>query len=273
MKTSLKEEILDLKIKVNRARFNLMFMIVLSIINIITILSGGNFQMPFSCSIASYSVALGKESYAQDGNIAPIIIGLLLSFIVLLALTICYFRSKTNIVFLVAPIGIIIVDTFALLVISIFTGSVSSGTFFLDFVFHILSIYYLVKGIKAFKQIGDFREFPIEANTDSDSEDSVNEENSYDESLDIYEDDGSEPLLSGTYSGLSIFTVNSEGTAELVVNNYVCDRLDVTYLFEYELSAYVNEIHLIFQYNKNESSESMFLYANDELLDSKNVLL
>lgn len=273
MKNNLNEELNDLKIKINRARFNLMFMIILTVVNIYTILSNSNLQMPFSCSIASYSVALGKESYAQDENITPLIIGIFLSIIILSAFTVCYFKSKKSIVFLVAPIGIIVVDTFALLVIALFSVSIASSIFLLDFVFHILSVFYLVKGIKAFKQIGDFKEFPIKESTNNESDAKCETQTCSDDELEIYEDDGTIPLLSGDYNGLNIFVVNSDGVAELVVNNYVCDRLSVAYLFEYELCAYVNEISLTFKYNKNESSESMFLYADDELLDSKNILL
>ena len=122
MNTQLKEELVDLKIKVNRARFNLMFMILLSLINIYLIITNNKFQMPFSCSISSFAVAFGNESFIQDGNQLPLILGLIVSAILLGTFLICYFKSKNSILFLVAPIGIILVDTLALFVIAIATS-------------------------------------------------------------------------------------------------------------------------------------------------------
>ncbi len=270
MDNNLKEQILDLKIKFNRARFNLMFMVVLTIINIYLILANGSFQMPFSCSIATFSVAFQMESIAQEGIQGPPLLGLILAAILLIALLICYFKSKTNVIFLVATIGIIVIDTFALMIISLFTGAISTISFFLDLVFHLLSVYYLVKGIKAYKQLGTFKESVQTHESDNNECDTPNIE--YDQPLCKYIDNGAESLLSGSYNGLNVFVVRNCGVSELVVNGYVCDRLESAMLFEYELTAIVNEICFIFQYSKDIESETMFLYADDILLDCKRII-
>ncbi|MBO5870927.1 MAG: hypothetical protein J6Q89_09280 [Clostridia bacterium] len=275
IKTDIKKDLLDLKITINRARFNLLFYIVLTIINIIFLLTQGNAIIPFSCSIATYATAFGILN-------SVVWLGLTISALILLTFATCYVKSKNNVLFLVAPIGIIIVDTLALIIISIITNAIASGNFLFDFIFHVVSIFYLIKAIKAYKMLGDFNTVSdaavVEAqDVDNDNDEDLEDDETYDNELaqpiGKYEDDGTEPLLNGKHEGLHVFTVIRNGTAELVVNNYVCDTLEVTYLTEFELKAIVNNISFSFQYSQDTNSEAMFLYADETLLDSINRLI
>ncbi len=272
MKTDIKKELFDLKITINKARYNLMFIIILTIINIVFIIFKGTTIIPFSCSIATYATA-----FAMENSLLPV--GLTIAALILLPLLICYFKSKDNALFIVAPVGILVVDSLALVIISIISGAIISVSFLFDFIFHIISIFYLIKAGKAYKSLGDFNAIPDEIISET-IDDSDDEDLNYDDDEDVestepiseYNDDGTEPLLKGDYKGLHVFAVIRNGTAELVINNYVCDSLEVTYFTEFELKAIVNNINFSFQYNQDHHSETMFLYADDTLLDSVNNL-
>jgi hypothetical protein len=53
-----------------------------------------------------------------------------------------------------------------------------------------------------------------------------------------------------------------------VINGFVCDELDVSYLNEFQLRAFVNDIDFTFDFKETESGKVMYLYADNELLDS-----
>ena len=276
MKTDIKKDILDLKITINRARFNLLFFIVLTVINIMFVITKGDPVIPFSCSIATYATVFGAVN-------SILWLGLTISAFILITFAVCYFKSKNNVLFLVAPIGVILVDTLALIIISVITNSIASGNFIFDFLFHLISIYYLIKAIKAFNTLGDFKSVSDDTviKSQDNSENDLYDDASYNETDDDndlsapigkYEDDGIEPLLKGKYENLRVFSVIRNGTAELVVNDYVCDSLEVTYLSEFELKAIVNDVSFSFQYSQDSNSEAMFLYADETLIDSINRL-
>lgn len=276
MNDNIKKELFDLKITINKARYNLMFMVILSIINIVFIITNGNAIMPFSCSIATYST-----SFAIENSMLPV--GLAISTIILAVLLICYYKSKNNVLFLVSPIGIIIVDTLALICIAIFSGSISTFNFPVDLIFHIVSIFYLIKAIKAYKSLGDFNSISDEMVNESkkNAYEHFDEEDDYDcdaledisEPIGKYIDDGTEPILSAEFNNFKIFVVVRNGKAELVINGYVCDELDVAYLSDYELNAIVNDVSYRFQYTHELNIETSYLYADDKLLDSLRKIL
>ena len=120
MKNDINKQLFDSKITISRARYNLMFIILLTVINIACIIGKGDAVIPFSCSIATYAVAFGISN-----SIIPL--GLIISALILIPFLICYFLSKNNVLFIVAPIGLLTVDTVALLVISAISGTVTTA--------------------------------------------------------------------------------------------------------------------------------------------------
>jgi len=256
------KQLFDLKIAISKARYNLMFIILLTVINILCIIFKGEALIPFSCSIATFGVAFGIEN-----SLLPL--GLTISVLILLPLLVCYFLSNKNVLFIVAPVGILVVDTLALIVISVISGAIASANFFIDLIFHVISIFYLIKAIKAHKLLGDFEKVSGGTIASIDEVNNIdNTEEELSEPLGKYEDDGTIPLLKGEHEGLHIFVVIRNSTAELVINNYICDSLEVKYLDEFELKAIVNSISFTFQYTKDTQNETMFLYADEILLDS-----
>lgn len=275
-----KNQKIDLKIKINRGRYNLIFMVITSVINIFTISSGSSLTLPYSSSISNYAVA-----FATGGNDILRIMGLVISCAVLLLILICYLLSKTKPMYLVISTAVIIADTLALLIISISSNTFNNLFVVLDFLIHILVIVYLVIAVKSYSTLLALgsdddadKEQDIIRNTNSDTEiidndlideaeGDISEENE-DKPIREYEDDSTPPLVCGSINGLNISAVIRGTTAELVINGYVCDELDITYESEYQLRAIVNNIDITFDYKRTYNGDAMYLYADNELLDS-----
>ncbi len=272
-------EKLDLKIKINRGRYNLIFLVITSVINIFTISSGSNLVLPYSSAISNYAVAFGT-----GGNTTLRLLGLVLACAVLLLIMICYLLSKTKPMYLVIAFSIVIADTLALLVISFSTQNIGNLFNVLDLLIHVLIVIYLLNAIKAYNRLQSLGEELMTVSETPYHEEAINEEISdsvqeeEEEETDAneengkpireYEDDGTAPLVSGKFSGLEIFAIIRNGKAELVINGYVCDELEIVYMNEFQLRAIVNDIDIIFDYKRTYNGDAMYLYADDELLDS-----
>lgn len=286
-------ELAQLKFKIARARYNLMFMIILSIVNVVFVSSGNAVAMPFSSTIATYSTAIGITAAKDNNNDTYKILGLLIACIVLGLFIFCYFMSKKKGVYLVIAFTLLSADTLALLVMNASTGSIGQVFVLLDLLLHILTLVYIFGGIKAhihFSKLPKFNEVdePIRLNDndfgakestplyvneseDDDLEDEIEDEESEEDMtkpISEYVEDGGERLVSGSYSGLDVFVVIKDNVAELVINNYVCDSFDFSEEDEYGLRAIVNGIDFTFEYKLSKSGEAMYLYADDTLLDS-----
>lgn len=283
----------DLKIRVTRGRYNLIFFVLMSVINIFLITSESEMLLPYSSSISNYSVALGITESLKSGSDTLRILGLIVACAVLLIFMVCYVLSKSKPLYLVIALAVISADTFALVIISGFNGTLLSAYTILDIVIHGLAIFYIVSAIKAAKEL---RSLPVdepeqtpsvenepvanafsepdtvfdEYGDEEDAEEYDEEEDEEDLSKPIgkYDDDGTEPLVQGVFEGLKVFAVIRNDKAELVINNFVCDELDVSEMYEFQLRAFVNDIDFTFDYKETVNGQVMYLYADDTLLDS-----
>ncbi len=257
---------LKLNIKFNRARYNLMFMILLSAINMYFLLKSENFYLPFSSSISSYSIVLGLRASADLGSNAFKIVGIALACVALTVYLICYLKSKKNAFFLFMSFTLFIADTVALIVITIAFQSFGALSV-IDILLHLMTLFFLWSGINADAQLRRIRS----SGTIEPSDNNDNGGNNTDEAKSTtyeYIDNGETPLLYGNYNNNRVFAVKKGSIAELVVNDIVLDRLDIAYLSEYELKATVDEVEFNFQYRSDYNGEAMYLYADDVLLDS-----
>ncbi len=146
-------ERMKLHITIARARYNIMFMFALSLLNILTIVSSNKMLMPFSSSIATYSTIFGIRTTNITGNVIFKFVGLIIAVIALALLVLCYFKSKTNDFFLIVAFGILIADTIGLIGFSAYAGYLYSFYTALDLVLHVLTIVYIVRALNAFKAL------------------------------------------------------------------------------------------------------------------------
>ena len=283
------EKRFNLKIRINRARYNLLFLTIMSVINIFLIITESTMRMPYSSAISRYAVEIGVAASKESGE-GMQIFGLIVGCAVLFLLSVCYILSKNKPKYFVIALSLLVADTAALIIIALSTGAIADLYIILDIFIHILSIVYTVNAIKA---VGELMHMPAEdiENADksaemTDDDNSIeNDENSdeidaseyedsdiddtdYSKPIGEYNDQGAEHLVSAVYSGLEIFSVIEGASAKLIINGYVCDELDITYLNEFQLRAIVNDIDFRFEYIKTFKGETMYLYANDDLLDS-----
>lgn len=267
MQENIKDHIVKLKTNILRARFNLMFMIILTAINILSVVSGNEAFMPFSVTISTFAAKLGVNLSIEQNNDMFLYFGVAISAIVLSAVLLCYYMTKKNALFFVVALGIVAVDTLVLLVIGI--GGLFYTSFIVDLLVHIITLVFLVSAIKAQKELGIIDKLSFESLNLSDG-DSINEdtENVNRGDLDEYVEDAVEPIVSGEHGSLKAFVVLYEDKAELIINDIVCDSVDTSYSSEYELSAIVNSVDFYFEYKRTYSGETAFLYAGNELLDS-----
>lgn len=243
----------NLKMDITRARYNLLFFILLSLLNIYFLVSNDIAYIPYSSFISLFAIGMGNTAGVP-------FIGYFISAIVFIILFVCFCFSKKSPFFLYVAFSVVSADTLLLTVVMIIDNTIGNLSIF-NILLHLLNLLYIFVAIKAFKK--------LENQTDSQGK-AESEEN--DESEDIivteYVDDGTEPLLKGSINGLSVFVVIRHAKAELVANGYTCDALDITHNSEFELCAEVNGIELYFQYRRAFDGTSAFLYANETLLDS-----
>ena len=287
----------DLKIRINRGRYNLIFFVLTSVINIFLITTGSQMILPYSSAISNYSVALGIAESLKSANDSLRVLGLVIACTILMALALCYILSKNKPFYLVIAISLIVADTAALAIIEGVNGTLASPLVILDIVIHALAVFYIASGIKASKELQTLPAEETTSHVTSDNnvdnqteyqnnsdaisesfENDYNADNEYDnENVDDadltqpigkYIDDGTEPLVQGTYNGLKVFVVIRNNIAELVINGFVCDEFDTTNTYEFQLRAFVNDIDFTFDYKETEKSEIMYLYADNVLLDS-----
>ena len=286
----------DLKIRITRARYNMIFIVLMSVINIFLITSKSTMLMPYSSAISNYSVTLGISESLVSGTDTFRIFGLIVACAVLMIIMVCYLLSKTKPLYMFISLSIITADTIALVVIEAAGGTLASPFVILDIVAHALAVFSIISGIKAFKELKSlpedeekqsidnsttnndavYNENNLENNIDEDDYEEIIEEseNDFEDEEDLsqpigkYVDDGTEPLVQGSIEGLKAFVVIRDNKAELIINNFVCDELNVEYLIEFQLKTFVNDIEFSFDYKETESGKIMYLYADDELLDS-----
>ncbi len=284
-------EFMKQKIKIARARYNIMFMAVLSIINILLISAGKTLTMPFSSSIATYATVIGINVSKENSTESYRLIGFAISAFVILILLLCHLFSKNKPFWFFVSFSLIAADTAVLITFSFVSGALQLLTV-LDLALHVLTLYYIFNAIKAHSILSkmpslsenesqnssissDDRNKPDETLSNeeyapSEEEDDEEEEEEEDLTKPIgkYEGDYSYTVLSGEYKKLKINAIIEQENALLVINGYICDSLDVEYTDEYILRAIINGIDISFEFKRTHAGEVMYLYADDELIDS-----
>lgn len=274
-----------LRLKISRARSNLMFFVILSAFQLYIIATGGSLKLPFASAAALFVSNEFLFLSVQNSDPAIMIWGIALAALVIFVFLLCYLFSKKSSKWMLAGLMLVGIDTLVLLFVAFLNGI--SG-WILDIVLHGMLFYFLMVGVKSHI---DYERLPQYDSVDEPifninqpnfgnepqqensifSEEHIPEyvdEEELSEPIGEYVDDGTAPLCSGKKNGLQVFAVVKNGIAELVINGQVCDRLLVESKTEYKLCAIVNDIDFSFEYTKTPLKDAMFLYADEELLDS-----
>ncbi len=240
---------------ISRARYNLLFMILLSIINVYFVLSQGIIKIPFSSSLSTYSAVFSKAIAVQRSDESFCRVGILLASVVLCVYFVCYLLSKKKSLFLLISFVIFIFDTVLLIVISLILSQFNILTVF-DMILHVITLFMLYSAVKS---------TPRNPKITEENHIVVEDDNEYEEITEVYDNNGSEPVISASINDLDIEVYFEEDQAIMVVNKYVCARKTLDINSYFELYAVINDIELSFISRKG---IEYLLYGNKELLNS-----
>ena len=264
------DEKIKLKVKTNRGRYTLLFMIILTLVDAFIVFTKGFPMMPFSSAISTYGIVYACVFRTKSTLFFAV--GLAIAIIALTALVVCYLKSKKNIIFMVFSMWFVIIDSVVLIAYSLFNGLYDS-ILVVNIIIHGMTVFYFWSGINAYKELSKQTAENADNEYDIDIEDEDALENTEapqgeETPLRPYIDDGTPQLLSGKISGLNAFVVIKNGVAMLIINNTVCGEQNIAENNDFELRIIVNDIDFSFQYKRLYNGETMYLYADDVLLDS-----
>jgi hypothetical protein len=203
--------------KAKAGRSNLLLAIILTLVNIVMLVAGGDSMLLFSISVPYYAVIFGVILGGQE----LMITGCVIAGIILLAYFLCWLFSKKHAGWLVAALVMMIVDTLALIGFYLLAQEISG---ILDLLFHALIIYYIAAGISSSKKLAALPpEVPVVMDPQIPVANSVPLRR-------IDEDEKCRILLENTYGTYRLVYRRVKSVNQLVINNYVYD--EVQYVIE-----------------------------------------
>lgn len=207
----------SLEQKAKGGRSNLLLAIILTVVNIVMLVAGGDSMLLFSISVPYYAVIFGVILGGQE----LMITGCVIAGIILIAYFLCWLFSKKHVGWLVAALVMLIVDTLALIGFYLLAQEISG---ILDLLFHALIIYYIAAGISSSKKLAALPpEVPVVVDPTEPIANSVPLRR-------IEEDEKCRVLLESTYGMYRVVYRRVKSVNQLVINNYIYD--EVQYVIE-----------------------------------------
>lgn len=200
--------------KYRSARSNLLIAVILTLVNIVMLLAGSDTMMLFSVSVPYYAVIFGVVLGGQE----LLITGCVIAAVILLVYFLCWLLSKKKAGWLLAAMVMMILDTLALAAFYFLAGEISG---ILDFLFHVLIIYYLAAGISADKKLKNLPpEEPVVADAQHNLTNSMPLRR-------VEEDQKARILLEHTYGTYHVVYRRVKKCNQLVINNYIYDEVEL----------------------------------------------
>jgi len=235
------------------ARWDLLIVIIFTVLNIVMLLTGSETMMLFSATIPYYAVVLAYVANMEFGGLEWFVTGsLILAFIILAVYLLCWIFSKKRHGWLIAALVLFCVDTAATLVL--YMDNLASGI--MDFVIHGAVIYYLALGVKAGK---DLKYMPEEVVPMPNSE--VTAQVPLENSTAIRWADPElkhRVLLEAEEAGCRICRRVGR-TNELVINGYVYAEVEMLIEPSHELTAVFNGHKIVAGFNSLTSKSYILL--------------
>lgn len=222
-------EVLEQKYK--SARSNLLLTIILTVVNVILLLSGSETMMLFSISVPYYAVIFGYFS----GDQAMLITGCAIAAVMLAAYLLCWIFSKKRSGWLVAALVLFVLDSLVMALMYYLIGEFSG---ILDVVIRVFVLYYLIVGIRS---AGQLKKMPPEAKEEAQSS-SAEPMNTVQFSTPLRraEECKHRVLLTGNYAGHRIVYRRVKRVNELVIDGYVYDEYEALMEMAHCLTAQID---------------------------------
>ena len=132
------------EMKYTRARHSLLLVVILSIVNMFSLVFADTYYL-FSSYITLSITANGGYMYLESGDAVLLIGTIALGIISLVPYLLCWIFSKKKVGWLIAALVLFALDTLLLLIDAV---SMLEATFILDLVIHILVVVELVIAVK-----------------------------------------------------------------------------------------------------------------------------
>lgn len=205
--------------KVHIGRNNLLLAIILTVVNVVLLLTGSETMLLFSISVPYYAVIFG---YVLEVP-ALLAVGCAIGAVILLAYLLCWLFSKKHAAWMTVALVLLILDTLALigfyLLIVEFSGV-------LDLVIHVVLIYYVAAAVRAkakLKAMPSEEEELVEA---APADPQAPGFAQFSTPLRRAEDVKHRVLLEGTYGSYQVVYRRVKRVNELVINGYVYDEYE-----------------------------------------------
>ncbi len=224
--------------QVEKARSNLILMIVLTAVNVAMLLFGSDYMLLFSATVPYFSVIFGT---AVEGGLA---VGIAIAAIILGLYILCWIFSKKYYGFMIAALVLFVLDTLVMALVYLGISEISGV---LDVIIHIWVLYYLVIGVTGgykLKHLSPEEELEYEA-----AQASIEPE----ETEQVYVADGvinasspirvadtsvkSRTLIEGDFVGKNIVYRRVKRVNELVINGNVYDEVKMLVETAHSLTA------------------------------------
>lgn len=138
--------------QVRTGRAALIGVVILTVLNLVLLLTDTDRYLLFSISVPYFLTMLGQFMDENLLSSSFTVTALVVSVVILALYTVCWALSKKRPGWLTAGLVLFCVDTVAL-VIFVFTLMESPESFFMDFVFHVLIIVELAMAVKGSKKL------------------------------------------------------------------------------------------------------------------------
>jgi hypothetical protein len=146
-KNDIKQQVL----KFEKARNNLLTVIVFTIINLILTAFDAGISFLFSATLPQVIFEIGKTLDSEIGSSIFMIIGLIIAFIIIITYFVFWILAKRMRVFILVALIFFSVDSLVLLFLVL--DMEFNASLLLEIAFHVWILYYLINGVKAWAKI------------------------------------------------------------------------------------------------------------------------
>ncbi len=240
----------------NKARSNLLLMIVLTAVNIVLLIAGSDSMLLFSASIPYFAVAFPVILEMPELMMA----GVIVAVISLLLYLLCWIFSKKRSGWMVVALVLFILDTVAMAFFYILAEEVGG---LLDVIFHVWVLVYLIQGIISGAKL---KKLPPEEETvpeePAEGETAAPRQSSPIRRAD--EEVKHRVLLEVTQGTYRICYRRVKRVNELVINGWVYDEYEALMETGHTLTAYLDG-HCIQAVFDDRTSQSRIFFDENEV--------
>lgn len=215
----------------DKARGNLLLMIILTLINVVLFFLGSETVMLFSATVPYMSILIG---FLSEIDVIMQVCAIFTTVVMVMYL-LCWVFSKRNPVWIIIAMVMFVIDTIALIWIYVGTQEASG---IIDLVIHIWVLYYLFNGIKygyKLKKMNDGIQETDEV-IDNTTETIKDTSALYRADMDVKY----RVLAEIDIYGYHVCYRRVKKTNELVINNYVYDTVEMFIEPPHKLTASIN---------------------------------